>query len=75
MLNKNGFVRYWDTTSCAPSSFNEKGRIFVTYDDEESLGAKCKYIDKYNLKGALWEYTSIINPGCLMHLIMGYIKQ
>ena len=59
MLNKNGFVRYWDSTSCAPFLFNDNEKIFVTYDDEESLAAKCKYINKYDLKGAMfWEYTS-----------------
>ena len=75
MLNKNGFVRYWDTTSCAPFLFNEKERIFVTYDDEESLGAKCKYIDKYNLKGAMfWEYTSDYQSRLLNALDNGLYK-
>ncbi|MGA9294558.1 MAG: glycoside hydrolase family 18 protein [Ignavibacteriaceae bacterium] len=58
-INKNGFVRYWDTTSSAPYLFNKDQKIFITYDDEESLQAKCRYINENNLRGAMfWEYTS-----------------
>ncbi|MFO7447157.1 MAG: glycoside hydrolase family 18 protein [Ignavibacteriaceae bacterium] len=57
--NMNGYVRYWDSVSSAPFLLNEKEKIFITYDDEESLKAKCNYIKKHNLKGAMfWEYTS-----------------
>jgi chitinase len=59
LINKNGFVRYWDSTSSAPYLFNENEKIFITYDDEESLQAKCKYINRYKLRGVMfWEYTS-----------------
>ena len=58
-VNKNGFIRYWDSTSYAPYLFNQDKKIFITYDDEESLRAKCKYINEHNLKGAMfWEYTA-----------------
>lgn len=58
-INKNGFVRYWDSTSCVPYLFNKDEKIFITYEDEESLQAKYKYIKEHNLKGAMfWEYTS-----------------
>ena len=57
--NKNGFVRYWDSISMAPYLFNEKEKIFITYDDEQSLREKCKYIKENNLKGAMfWQYYS-----------------
>ncbi|OGU35408.1 MAG: hypothetical protein A2068_01465 [Ignavibacteria bacterium GWB2_35_6b] len=57
--NKNGFIRYWDSTSMAPYLFNETEKIFITYDDEESLKEKCKYINEHGLKGAMfWEYSS-----------------
>jgi len=57
--NKNGFIRYWDSTSSVPFLYNEVESIFVTYEDEESLKAKCKYIKENNLKGAMfWEYQS-----------------
>ena len=59
LINKNGFVRYWDSTSYAPYLFNKKEKIFITYDDEESLQDKCKFINEHNLKGAMfWEYNA-----------------
>jgi chitinase len=57
--NQNGFTRYWDTTASAPFLFNEEEKIFITYDDEESLKEKCKYIKEHMLRGAMfWEYQS-----------------
>ena len=59
LLNEEGFVRYWDSTSCAPYLFNGSEKIFITYDDEESLHDKCKYIGAHELKGAMfWSYSS-----------------
>ena len=37
VVNKNGFVRYWDDASKAPYLFNAEKKIFITYDDEESV--------------------------------------
>ena len=57
--NHNGFTRYWDSTARAPFLFNEEENIFITYDDEESLKEKCKYIKKHDLRGAMfWEYQA-----------------
>lgn len=57
--NKNGFKRYWDPIARAPYLFNEEEKIFISYDDEESLKEKCIYIKEFNLKGAMfWEYQS-----------------
>jgi chitinase len=59
VVNKNGFVRYWDDESKAPYLFNADKKIFITYDDEQSVKAKCDYIKKYGLAGAMfWEYSS-----------------
>lgn len=59
VVNKNGFVRYWDDEAKAPYLFNADKKIFITYDDEESVKAKCDYIKKHKLAGAMfWEYSS-----------------
>jgi chitinase len=56
-INKNGFVRYWDEASQAPYLWNAEKRTFVTYDDEESVAAKCAYVRRRGLAGAMfWEY-------------------
>lgn len=59
LVNQKGFVRYWDNVSKTPYLFNADKKIFVTYDDEESLTLKCQYIKKHHLAGAMfWEYFS-----------------
>nr|BAF02559.1 chitinase [uncultured bacterium] len=56
-VNKNGYVRYWDAQALAPYLWNPATRTFVTYDDEESVAAKCQYARKMGLAGAMfWEY-------------------
>ncbi|OKP89866.1 chitinase [Paenibacillus helianthi] len=55
-INKNGFTRYWDEEACAPYLFN--GSSLISYDDEESLRHKCKYVKNNNLAGMMfWEYS------------------
>lgn len=56
--NKNGYVRYWDSQASAPYLWNEASRTFISYEDTESLGLKCKYVRQHNLKGIMfWEYS------------------
>lgn len=55
-INKNGFTRFWDTEAQAPYLFD--GSTFITYDDEESLRAKCAYLVEQGLRGIMfWEYS------------------
>lgn len=59
IINKNGFVRYWDKKAGAPYIFNPDKKIFISYDDEKSVKNKCNYVKKYNLGGVMfWEYNS-----------------
>lgn len=59
LINKNGFVRYWDKKASAPYIFNQDKKIFISYDDEESVKKKCKYVKKHDLAGVMfWEYNS-----------------
>ena len=51
------FERRWDATSQAPYLWSRERKIFVTYDDPESLRAKSRYILEHGLAGAMfWEY-------------------
>lgn len=57
LVNKKGFTRYWDAEAHAPYLFNPDRRIFVTYDDEQSVKDKCAYVLKHKLGGVMfWEY-------------------
>jgi chitinase len=54
----NGYVRYWDAKASAPFLYNQDAKIFISYDDPESLAAKCKYVLDQKLAGIMfWEYS------------------
>lgn len=52
-----GYARYWDQASSVPYLYNAEKQIFVSYEDPESLSAKCKYVMHHQLAGVMfWEY-------------------
>lgn len=54
-----GFIRYWDAAASVPYLYNAEKKIFVSYEDPESLKAKCKYVRDRKLGGMMfWEYAS-----------------
>ena len=56
-IGKNGYVRFWDRQSEAPYLWNASKRIFITYEDPQSLRLKCRYIRDRKLAGVMfWEY-------------------
>ena len=56
-IDKNEYVRYWDEDSLAPYLWNPAKQAFITYDDTESVTAKCRYVNLRGLAGAMfWEY-------------------
>jgi chitinase len=53
----HGFVRFWDTRSMAPWLYNQEKQIFVSYEDSESIAAKCRYVLNGKLGGIMfWSY-------------------
>lgn len=65
----NGYVRYWDSVASAPYLYNPKESIFISYEDPESLTAKCKYILEHKLGGIMfWDYSSDTS-GALLNTI------
>jgi chitinase len=53
-----GYVRYWDAVASAPYLYNSDKQIFVSYEDTESLAAKCRYVLQQKLGGVMfWDYT------------------
>jgi chitinase len=54
-----GYVRYWDSVASAPYLYNPATRTFVSYEDPESIAAKCRYVLKQKLGGIMfWDYLS-----------------
>ncbi len=58
-IDKNGYVRWWDSQAKAPYLWKaDEGRV-ITYDDPDSLTEKCRYVMKNSLGGVMfWEYTA-----------------
>jgi chitinase len=57
MLNQ-GYVRYWDPIASAPYLYNSDKHIFVSYEDPQSLAAKCRYVVDHKLGGVMfWDYA------------------
>jgi chitinase len=70
MLN-HGYVRYWDPIASAPYLYNPEKRIFVSYEDPQSLAAKCRYVLAHKLGGIMfWEYS-----GDAAGVLLGTIDQ
>jgi len=54
----HGFVRYWDSIASAPYLYNSESHIFVSYEDTESISAKCRYVKTHKLGGVMfWDYS------------------
>jgi chitinase len=59
LINQNGYTKYYDKKARASYLFNPATKVLITYDDEESIKAKCKYVKKNKLAGIFfWEYFS-----------------
>ena len=57
MLN-HGFDRYWDAAASAPYLYSPAQKIFVSYEDPESLRLKCSYVLGHQLEGIMfWDYS------------------
>ncbi|MBP1999622.1 chitinase [Paenibacillus shirakamiensis] len=58
-VNKNGYTRFWNDKAKVPYLYNPTTKIFISYDDTESLGYKTAYIKNKYLGGAMfWEFSS-----------------
>lgn len=70
----HGFTRYWDAQAEAPYLFD--GKTFVSYEDEESLKAKCDYVKEKGLAGLMyWAYGNHVLFEVPAHELMGFAKK
>jgi chitinase len=57
-IDKQGFIRYWDAGARAPYLWNGASRIFITYEDPQSLAIKRCYVRDMHLGGMMfWELS------------------
>ena len=54
-----GFTRHWNKSARVPYLYNPATRIFISYDDEESIREKNRYVIEKRLRGAMfWELNA-----------------
>lgn len=54
----HGYTRFWDAAASASYLYNASQKIFVSYEDPESLAAKCNYVLTRGLGGVMfWKYS------------------
>jgi chitinase len=71
----HGFVRTWDAVSQAPSLYNPETRVFVSYEDEQSIAAKCKYVHGEKLDGIMfWDLEGDDPSGTLLKAINACLR-
>ena len=58
VIGRDGFLRRWDATAQAPFLWNAGQRIFISYDDPESMRRKANYVRDKGLGGVMfWQYA------------------
>ena len=59
LVNRKGFKTYRDEVAKVPYLVNEKTKEIVSYEDEESVRDRCKYVLENKMGGVMfWEYDS-----------------
>jgi len=65
-IGKDGFVRYWDNRAQAPYLWNSSSRVFISYDDPQSIAIKAGYVLQHRLGGMMfWELSQDRNDELL----------
>jgi chitinase len=73
---KAGFIRYWDPIASAPYLYNADKKIFMSYEDPESLAVKCKYVIAHQLGGIMfWDYEADTSGALLNAVNDGFNKK
>jgi chitinase len=58
-IGQNGYERYWNYGAKVPWLYNPAERVFITYEDPDSIGYKAAYLKEHHLGGAMiWHLSS-----------------
>ncbi|WP_111642911.1 glycoside hydrolase family 18 protein [Marinimicrobium alkaliphilum] len=59
LIDQQGFERHWDPVGQVPWLWHEQERLFVSYDDPESMAIKAQYVRDQGLRGIMfWRYET-----------------
>ncbi len=71
----SGYVRHWDAQASVPFLYNAGNGTFISYEDPESLRAKCRFVLDKHLAGIMfWDYEGDAE-GALLTSISGALSQ
>jgi chitinase len=57
-IDRNGYARHWDAAAQVPYLWNAQTRVFVSYDDPQSLKLKAEFVKSNGLGGMMyWEQS------------------
>jgi len=75
LMKDSSYVRHWDENAKAPFLWNKKEKIFVTFEDEESISEKAQFIKKHKMGGAMfWEYSEDTEEHTLLNALHQNLK-
>ncbi len=72
LIDRQGFVRYWDERAQAPWLWNESTRTFISYDDPQSIRAKAEFAKDKGLGGMMFWELSQDRDDELLDVIAGF---
>ncbi len=71
LKNNSGYRRYWDRQAYAPYIYNRQNKVFISFDDKESVACKVDYVYLHDLGGIMyWEHFSDANHNELAKAIV-----
>lgn len=74
-IDRNGFGRHWDPVARAPYLWSPERRVFVSYEDPESLRVKSRFVREQRLAGVMfWEYFADQPGGVLLATLFDELR-
>lgn len=74
--NKNGFVKYWDPIAKAPYLYNEEEKVFMSYEDRQSIRLKTEYAIERDLGGIMfWQLRGDSEKNGLLDAIYEVVSE
>ena len=70
-LTNPNYVRHWEESAQVPWLYDSTTKIWVSYDDPQSVAAKTRYVREHHLGGVvIWELGG--DDGALMRAVAGH---
>jgi len=71
----HGFTRFWDPVARVPWLYNAETRVFVSYEDEQSIAGKCEYMHANKLAGIMfWDFEADDPSGTLLKAVNACLR-